>query len=186
MAISELGICNSALIKLGVEKISALDNSTRQGAIMSEQYAKIRDSLLYDHPWNFAMKRITSTANVTVPEYEFGYTHDLPSDCLRVWNTEYAEDFYQVEGRSLLTDNQTIKIKYVSQVTDPTKFTPAFAEALALKLAADTCYALVQSNSLKQTYLNEMQMYLPSVRSVDAQENPSYPLEQDIFINSRK
>ena len=152
---------------------------------MNEQYTKIRDALLYDHPWNFAMKRVASVANVTVPTYEFGYTHALPADCLRVWNTEHAEDFYQVEGRTLLTDYENINIKYVSQVTDPTKFTPAFAEALSLKLAADTCFALVQSNSLKATFLEEMRQYLPSVRSADAQENPAYALQQDIFLNSR-
>lgn len=185
MAITDVGICNSALIKLGVEPISSLSDNSRQALIMNEQYSKVRDALLYDHPWNFAMKRASLTQNGTTPSYEFDYTHTLPADCLRVWNTEYAEDFYQVEGRTLLTDYETIKIKYVSQVTDPTKFTPAFAEALALKLAADTCFALVQSNSLKQTFDEEIRRYIPSARSADAQENPAYDLEQDIFLNAR-
>jgi hypothetical protein len=186
MAQTEVGICNSALIKLGVGTITALNDNTRQAQIMNEQYAKMRDALLYDHPWNFAMKRATLEDDGTEPEYEFTYQAELPADCLRVWNVECEEDFYQIEGGYILSDYDEIKIKYISKVTDPTLFSPAFCEALALKLAADTCYALVQSNSLKNTYLQEMMVYLPSIRSADSQENPAYPLEQDQWINSRR
>lgn len=182
---SDLGIVNSALIKLGVETISALPGTTRQGLLANEQLSKMREELLYEHPWNFAMKRATLVATGSTPEFEFAYEYTLPTDCLRVWCTQYEEDFYQVEGNKLYSNYSDIKIRYISNVTDPTKFSPAFAELLSMKLAADLAYVLVQSNSLKNTLIQEYMVKLRDHRSTDAQENPSYPLTDDLFIESR-
>lgn len=182
---TELGIVNSALIKLGVEIISALPGNTRQGAVANEQYAKIRDELLYEHPWNFALKRAALTATLTTPPFEFSYEYNLPNDCLRVWATQFEQDFYQVEGNKLYSNYSDLKIRYISKVTDPDLFSPQFCELLSLKLAADLAFLLVQSNSLKTTLLQEYTVKLRDARSHDGQENPSYPLTDDIFINSR-
>lgn len=188
MAASEVAICNSALIKLGVETISALSDNNRQALLCNEQYSKIRDKLLYSHPWNFAMKRASLTATATEPEYEFAYEYTLPADCLRVWDSQYGpdQDFYQVEGDKLYSNYSDVKIKYISKVTDPTKFSPMFDELCALDLAIDLEYALVQSNSFKNTLLSERQEILRDARSFDGQENPSYPYQDDVFLNARR
>jgi hypothetical protein len=182
---SDLGIVNSALIKLGVEIISALPGVTRQGLLANEQLSKIREELLYEHPWNFAMKRASLTATGTPAVFEFAYEYTLPGDCLRVWCTQYEEDFYQVEGGKLYSNYSDVKIRYIANISDPTKFSPTFAELLSLKLAADLAFVLVQSNALKNTLLQEYVVKLRDHRSTDAQENPSYPLTDDLFIESR-
>lgn len=182
---TELGIVNSALIKLGVEIISSLPGTTRQGTIANEQYSKIRDELLYEHPWNFAIKRATLVPTSNTPEFDFAYEYSLPSDCLRVWATQYEEDFYQVEGNKLYSNYSDVKIRYISRVTDTSIFSPQFCELLSLKLASDLAFVLVQSNSLKATLLQEYQVKLRDSRSHDGQENPPYPLTDDLFIESR-
>jgi hypothetical protein len=185
MAISELGIVNSALIKLGVETISALPGTSRQGIMAEEQFDKIRDELLFDHPWNFAIKRASLVATVTVPAFEFAYEYTLPTDILRMIATEYGDDFYQIENNKLYSNYSTVKIRYISKITDPTSFTPSFAELLSSKLAADLCWPLTQSGTLKAALMEEYKTKLKDSRSFDGQENPSYPLTDDIFINSR-
>lgn len=182
---TELGIVNSALIKLGVETISALPGTTRQGALANEQYSKMRDELLTEHPWNFAIKRATLTATGSTPDFEFAYEYTLPADCLRVWSTQYGDDFFQIENGFLYSNYSDVKIRYISKVTDPTKFSPTFSELLSLKIASDLCYVLVQSNSLKTSLLQEYLVKLRDARSYDGQENPSYNLTDDLFINSR-
>jgi hypothetical protein len=183
---TDVGICSSACIKLGVEPIASLSDNTRQALILNEQFAKIRDALTYEHPWNFAMKWIELTSGSTIhdnPEYD--YRHALPGDCLRVWDTEYPDEDYEVLEGYIYSNSETLKIKYIKQVTDASKMSPAFAEALACRIAHDCCFALVQSNSFKATLMQEMEAYLPRVRTGDAQENRAKQLQQDIFLNAR-
>lgn len=188
MAASEVAICNSALIKLGVETISSLSDNTRQALLCNQQYSKIRDKLLYSHPWNFAVKRATLVVTVTEPVYEFAYQYTLPTDCLRVWETQYGpdSDFYQVEGGYLYSNYSDVSIKYIAKITDTTKFSPAFDELFAIDLAIDLEFALVQSNSFKNTLISERKEIIRDVRSFDAQENPSYPYQEDLFLNARR
>lgn len=185
MAISDLGIVNSSLIKLGVEVITALPGLTRQGIMANEQYSKVRDELIFDHPWNFAMKRVALVATATVPAFEFAYEYTLPTDFMRMWATHYGDDFYQIEGNKLYSNYSTVNIRYIAKITDPTAFSSSFAELLSTKLAADMAWSLTQSGTLKAALMEEFKMKLKDARSFDGQENPSYPLTDDIFINSR-
>lgn len=188
MADDAVAICNSALIKLGVEPISTLADNTRQAILCNHQYAKSRDKLLYSHPWNFAVKRALLVATATDPVYEFDYEYTLPADCLRVWETQYGntEDFYQVEGSFLYSNYTDVYIKYIAKITDTTKFSPTFDDLLAIDIAIELEYALVQSNSYKNTLLMERKEILRDARSFDAQENPSYPYQEDVFLNARR
>jgi hypothetical protein len=188
MAVSEVAICNSALIKLGVETITSLNDNSRQALLCKEQYPKIRNKLLYSHPWNFAMKRAKLVATATAPVYEFSYQYTLPSDCLRIWDTQYgpSTDFYQREGDFLYSNYSDVAIRYIALIADTTKYSPTFDECCALMLAIDLEYSLVQSNSFKNTLLQELQVELRDSRSFDAQENPSYPYQEDVFLNARR
>lgn len=188
MAASEVAIVNSALIKIGVEPIASLAENSRAAILANHQYSKIRDKLLYSHPWNFAIKRAELVVTVTEPVYEFAYEYTLPVDCLRVFETQYgpSQDFYQVEAGKLYSNYSDLFIKYIAKITDTTKFSPMFDELLAIDLAIDLEFALLQSNSYKNTLLEERKEILRDARSFDAQENPSYPFQEDVFLNARR
>lgn len=185
MATSSLQICNSALIKLGVEVIGSLAENSRAALLCNEQYDKKRKQLLRSHYWNFAIKRVSLTATATTPAYEFAYEYTLPSDYLRMADKEYSDAFYQVEGGKLYTNYSPFKCKYVANISDTTLFTPDFDEALATLLAWDLCFSLTQDKGLKDRLAGELKDTLRDTRSFDAQENPSYPLMDDVFLNAR-
>jgi hypothetical protein len=186
MAISEVGICNSALIKVGAKRITALNEATEQARICNEQYAKVRDDLLYSHPWNFAITRVELAADSTQPISEWDNQFPLPSDCLRVIGTDLLpDDSWHVEGRNLMANTDTVIITYVKQITDVTKFTPGFAEALSAKLAADLSYALSQSSSLRATLVQEAERAIMRARSFDAQESQGDRVYADSWLNAR-
>lgn len=68
---TDLEIANSALIKLGQEKIVLLnDGLTKRGITISEQFPKVRRRLIREHSWNFAIKR----TKLSVSPYEIPYT----------------------------------------------------------------------------------------------------------------
>lgn len=170
MAATEVEICNSALIKVGADRITTLDDVNERARLCKEQYPKVRDDLLRSHPWNFAIEREELTVDGTAPVYLFAYRFAVPSLCLRileVWSNEYD---WQREGSFIVTDSATVKIRYIKKITDVTKYDVNFCEALASKLAADISYSLAQSSSLKETLMKQAEMAVRQARSFDAQE----------------
>lgn len=183
---SEVQICNNALIEIGAQRISALSDTTERARLCNEQYAKIRNELLYAHPWNFAVKRVSLASTVTEPPFEWDTEFTLPADCLRVLDTDLYKDMdYQIEGRFLYANVDAIKIKYIAEITDVTKFSPGFAECLSLKLAASLSYALTQSSGLKEQIEAKFERRIKVVRTFDAQEGVGTRVYADAWLNSR-
>lgn len=153
---------------------------------MKEQYPKLRDDLLFAHPWNFATKRETLAASVTPPLYDFGYQFPLPADCLRVVDTDLPKDVaWKVEGRNILANSDAITIKYITQITDVTLYPPSFVEVLSCKLAAEVAYSLTQNASLKNALYNEYMLKLKEARSFDAQEANGDKYTASSWLNAR-
>ena len=53
---SEVSICNSALIKLGASRIASLTEDSKEAKLCYEQYPILRDEVQASHPWNFCTK----------------------------------------------------------------------------------------------------------------------------------
>tara|TARA_R100000458_G_scaffold59881_1_gene72423 strand:- start:4949 stop:5518 length:570 start_codon:yes stop_codon:yes gene_type:complete len=183
---TETSISNSALVKLGAERINSLTETNRRAQLCNEQYEKVRDEVLRAHPWNFAIKRMELSQLTTTPAFEYDYEYLLPSDCLRVLELHDNTIKWSIEAdRKLLSDSATVKIKYISRVTATAEYDSLFIEALSFRLAADISYALVQSSSLSQKLLGEYENVLSAARSIDAQEGTAPDLIDDSFVESR-
>jgi hypothetical protein len=185
MTISRVSICNSALLKLGAERITALDGSSKEARICEEQYEKMRDLVLQDHPWNFALVRVELASTSNTPVFEWDYEFQLPVDCLRVIRMQERDYEFVVEGKKLLTNYDTCKILYISKVEYEANFTAYFAEALAMRLASDLAYNLIQNPGLAGQFLNEYKQFIRDARSIDAQEGTPENVEDNSYILSR-
>ena len=186
MATSEVEICNSAIVKLGGQRIVSLTDNNPIARLMNEQYPKHRDELLYSHPWKFAMTsyapaEIAKPPGVNTPDFRYG----LPADCLRVVGTDSKTDRWYVQDGSLYCDRAQPLIYYIAKITDVSKFTPGFSEVLALKIAADCAYSIVQSVSLKTQLAQEYENKLRQVRSFSAQEGSTPRVYADDWLHSR-
>ena len=168
MAITEVGICNSALVKVGCERIVSLDDDLVRARIVKEQYPKIRDKVLEAFPWTFAQKRAALAINATAPEWGYDNKYNLPSDFKRITETEYVFD-HVIEGNYLLTDESEVNIKYTATVSDPGLFSANFAEAVATALAADVAYVLVQSKELADSLEAKYAKLIAEARSSNSQ-----------------
>lgn len=185
MSLTETDICNSALIKVGAERIISLNDETEAARLCKEQYPKMRDELLRSHPWNFAIDRKALAADPIAPVYGFSNRFQIPGDYLRVLDVWTNRCTWQREGEFILTDSGDVSIRYIKKITDVSKYDANFAEALAAKLAADICYSLVQTSSLKELLLKEAEMKLRTARSFDAQEGTPQQVIADDFITAR-
>ena len=138
---SETDVCNSALIKLGVEPISSFDEDSKAARLCKEQYPKIRDEVLSSHLWNFAMKRETLALLPTKPVFGFDFAFALPTDFLRVLHMNRKLLRFKIENnKRLLTNLADVSIIYVARITDESMFPAYFKEALAYKVVVgDAC-----------------------------------------------
>lgn len=157
---SQVSICNLALLKFGEITIDSIDDSTKEARACKALWDIVRDNLIYQFPWNFAAKRETLTQLSTEPDFEYDYEYSLPSDCLRAWEMYDSDSNWVIEGGKLLTDDDDVELKYISKVTDVSKFVPSFQTCLATALAAELTVKLGESKSLRLQYLQELNMLL--------------------------
>jgi hypothetical protein len=185
MAASETAIANSALAKIGSARVISLNDDSTEARLLKEQYPKVRDDLLRSHPWNFAIVRTTLAALTTAPSWGFSRQFQVPADCLRVLDIDAQDLQWEREGNIIVSDATSIGIRYVKKVTEVGNFDACFSEALATKLAADICFALTQSTTLKELLMKEFEKKVREARSFDGQEGGPKRVYAREWLNSR-
>lgn len=183
---SVVDICNKGLDKVGHGPITSLDDGTKAANLCKRNWSTIRDQVLRDHPWNFAVKRAILAPSVTAPAWGFTASFPLPATCLRLLEVrDMSTGEYEVEGKAILSNETALYIRYIDQITDPNTFDALFIDAAACRLAFELCESLTQSNTKKNALWEEYQDSLTRAMRVDGQENPPAPFEEDEWIAVR-
>lgn len=185
--VSEVGICNAALIKIGNEnRISALTEKGREGETCNLLYSQTRDYLLASHPWNFAIGRSTLSLNATSPAFEYTNSFYLPGDYLRAIKLYNTDESWKIEGDQLLTDEGTAQLIYIKKVKDTAKFSPLFTEALATRLAAEMAEVISGSTSKANKLFAEFRLKFKEAKRRDGQEGTPDNIQATAFTNGIK
>lgn len=185
-------IANIALSRIGHNRFltSFDDDATAEGDLARLHYPIIRDSLLRSHPWNFAVKRAELASDATAPDFEYDYRFSLPIDCLKVIRTkleaENIEDDYRIEGRYLLSNDDTVMVEYIAKITDPNQFDAMFVDCLAWGIAAECALPLVNDARMAQNAAQMFERRLVDARSADGQEGtPRHPISAYPWLTAR-
>ena len=171
---TKVNICNVALVELGADTITSLEDDTKSSRQCNQVYDAERRKLLRTHPWNFAIGRQALPRLVTSPSFEYTYEYTLPSDCLRALKLYNSNERFSVEGQKLLTNEAAPKLIYIKDVTDPQLFDATFADLLSLSIALRICYSMTGSNSLSATLMQKIRKVFVDTKQYDGQEGNSY------------
>ena len=190
---SIVGICNGALNQLGATTILSLTEDSKNARLCNSRFTQVRDALFRTHPWNCLQKRIQIAADTTAPAWGFKFAYTLPADCLRLLRILDYDSNYKVEGRKILSNTETMKILYVSRVTDPNEYDELLRETLSASLSADIAFAVTSNNTTSQNMYQLYQEKLKDARFVDSTEGQNVDqdlgmtdvIEAGTFINSR-
>lgn len=190
---SVVQICNGALNQLGASTILTLAEDSKNARLCNARFENVRDAVFRSHPWNCLLTRIQIAADTATPAWGFTSQFTLPADCLRLIRLFDYESDHVVEGRKILSNSSTMKILYISRVTDPNEYDESLREVLSSALAADIAYAVTSSNPVAQQMYVLYQEKLKDARFVDSTEG--YNTDQELgmasvvdsntFINSR-
>jgi len=83
MALTPIGLCSRALIKIGAGSITSFNDGTAEAEVADALYSSTRDALLSANSWSFATTQATLALVADPPLGDYDYAHALPVDFLR-------------------------------------------------------------------------------------------------------
>ena len=195
---SVVDICNEAMDLLGAATITSLTENSKEARLCNRRFDTVRDAVLRSHPWNTAVTRAEIARDSTAPAFGFTYQYTMPTDpyCLRVlsfWNSNVDNEvaaydsqvMYKIEGRKILSNEDTCKITYIGRVTDTEQFDSMLSNTIAHRLAAETAYAITGSTTVAQQMQALYEQRLREARSMDGMEGYPDKIIADDFVNIR-
>lgn len=188
MATSDVSVCNIALQKLGAQRIVALDQDTKNARSMAACFEAVRDALLRQYEWNFAITRTTLAPDGEAPEDDcYTYQFTLPQDCLRLLPPRRTSLDWQIEGGKILTnDSDTLKVRYLRRVTNAPDFDALFVKMLACDLADQCCEEITQSNAKKESIKADRKEALLEAKRANAFEKSPKETPEDSWLAARR
>lgn len=203
MATSEVAICNIALGWLGGDLIISLDDDTVEAKLCKANYAPLRDAVLEEREWTFAVDRIEPAQLSTGPLYGFDVAFQIPSNVLRVLQVSRAGE--DVEGGGVASTNtmqgreqriewlregetivanrvDRVYARVLKRITDTTKFSPAFDQALAARLAMDLAIPLTNNQKLQDQMAGMYGEKMRLAAATDGMQGRSYRTRSDSLI----
>lgn len=205
---SDVDICNLALAYLGdTATVATLDppEGSAQAGHCSRFYPVARDALLEMHPWGFTVARATLALLTATPPSSWLYAYAVPADAvglLAVLDPETGDDYsfsglytpqpFQVEtldGADVIYTNvENAVLRYTTLVTDTSKFSPLFVEALAWFLAAKLAGPLLKGMTgvkMTQECLKAFQSFYAKAVESDANDGRTQVVQSPSWIANR-
>lgn len=171
--------------------INPPDEDSKAAAAAAAWYDQARRHVLEDHPWNFASKRVSIAAENDAPAFEYAKKYQLPPDFIRVirlglqWHS--PETDYEIEGDYIICDVSTpLKMVYVYDFENVSKFSPKFISCLSYKLASFMAYELTGNASLVAEMESLYTKELTSAASVDGQNRPTRRIQKSKLVEARQ
>lgn len=162
---SQVQICNLALSRLGASTITALTDNTTEAKLCNTFFTDIADEVMIEGSWPCTIKRTGLARTTNTPSFGFTYEYQLPVDpfCLKVLQID--EDIpgsidYRIEGDKLLTDESTVKIRYIARLTDTEDWDTFLRRAFISRLASELAYPLTGEESKARAELEKYEMYV--------------------------
>ena len=83
MALTAIGLCGRALIKLGAIAIASFEDGSAEAEVAAALYGPTRDALLSANAWSFASVQAALPRLAEPPVADYACAFQLPADFLR-------------------------------------------------------------------------------------------------------
>lgn len=178
-------ICNLALSNIGKDNIVALTEASAEARACNQFYEHTRDLLLQAYPWRFAGKTAALADLTNDKPGRWAHAYQRPIDCLKVrWvRPQYSEDDpqpktvkeetatpYDIDGQTIYTDLSPAFLRYTQRLTDPTKYTATFIDALSWQLAVRLAMPLTRDPKVRADAWQVATRMQGSAEALDANE----------------
>ena len=190
---SYIDLINAALVTIGQEPITGLDNVEDISPTVTAVKAKVdivKRKLLRCNDWNCARRiaHLTKITNVNTRGWKYVYKLPTFPECLRVVqisvdsgetyidlddyynrNAGPKEALFDLDGQLLLCNYEDVYIKYTADI-DAGLFDATLSSAFVALLAAELAYTLPASVSLADYMERRANKELKAAKSLNARE----------------
>lgn len=144
-------VVNAALTRIGFKfRIANMFDGSMAAKKSLDIYGQSRDALLRRYNWGFANKYALGVVSGQTAPAPWSVEYNYPTDAIKILNilgAAYLADKTQplpnqwevlndaVAGKTIVCNLSGATLVYTSQVTDPSKWEPQFAEALISDMA---------------------------------------------------
>ncbi len=193
MASTSTDIANDCLHFIGLESVSNIDTDPSKRAQICRRWLPIkRQELFRRHPWNFLIRRAQLAATAETPVFGYAYSFQLPTECLRLYKVQavneydYPECDYKLEGRTIVTNQATCYITYITDTEDYSQMPADIRMALVYGLGVAVAPVLTGKPQITNLCTQAYKEALAEAISADSTENyPDQPLDAEDWVNAR-
>ena len=172
-------IANNALSYLSAGSIVNLNDDDAKARAINGIFEQAAKEVIRTHRWSCCIGRakLSKLADDPLQNGNFGYSgaFQLPSDCLRILDingepwSEKAE-FFDLNGRQLLSDLGEIYLRYVRWEDDVSQWDTLLADVVSVKIAMKVARQIttdgISAEDLERIYRRRLE----DARTVDAME----------------
>lgn len=209
MATSPVEICNLALAWLGGDLIISLTDNTAEAKLCNAVYVPLRNAVIEEREWTFAVKRLEPAGLTTGPFYGYDKAFQIPPEVIRILQISRAGEVtdgatiegsflsatrggtgtgretrieWAREGDQVLANNSDrIYMRALVKVDDTTKFSAGFDQALAARIAMDLAIPITNSRGIQKDMAG---MYVDKIKlaaAADGMQGRSQNVRSDAF-----
>lgn len=196
---SKTDIVNGAAIKLGVQRLATLAEPSELARVASTVFERVARAELRKNAWSFSLAS-TSLGRLTDPTGgQFKAAFALPTDLIRLvqfnddWTvyglspvTDGLSQPFLIEGRTLLTNDLTVRIRYVRDLSaDTALWDAAFVEAFTCRLAVEMGSTLTKDKQKVRDAQEDYRMALAEAKRTNGIELPPTERPDSAWVVSR-
>jgi len=188
MALSDIGLCARALIKIGAAPITSFSDGTAESEIAGALFPQIRDALLSAYAWSFATGQIVLDELQAPPIADYTYAFQLPNDFLRALSAGSGSRGrglnYRITNGALHTNAPDVVLTYIYR-PDEDSFPPYFDQVLIARLAAEFTIPVTENTSRADSMMSIADREYAKARQIDAQQDSPSQIDDFSLINAR-
>lgn len=198
--LSRTQVINKALRAISANLIADPDENTESARQAKDAYDQTVRAELEAHAWYFAKLQASLPASATPPLFKFSAAYTLPADFIRLVELEDKWVFsvvreadaapvpaYEMNGRSIMTNiGAPLRLTYIRDVTsDPTVWSPLFAEVAAMALAVNLAMPLTKSEGMVSLAEKLYQKAVRRARTANAIQMPPHSIPDGSWVMAR-
>lgn len=160
---TKIDIINTVRYTLGDTTINDQEEALEQVQIIDG----IKTAILQSRSWRFALKRAVLSRLTEIPTFGYKYQYQLPHDFSRLMKIDGEEYQFEINDDLILTDQEVVKIEYLSDDIKYEDLPANIIKAIQFKLMAELAL-FYERLDIIPTAINQSELYLMKAARQDA------------------